>query len=76
MVKRTVDCIGVHCPVPIAEAATAIEEVAAGETIEVLADDPAAENDFKNWCKVTGHELAALDFKDGVYRILIKKNGP
>lgn len=73
MADRLVDCIGLYCPVPIAEAAKAIAEVAPGETVIILADDPGVENDFPNWCRVTGHELVALEKTPEGYRISIKK---
>jgi len=73
MPNKVVDCMGLYCPVPIAEAAAAIEEVGSGETVKVLADDPGVENDFPNWCKVTGHELVSLEPTDEGYEITIRK---
>ncbi len=68
-----IDCIGLYCPVPIAQAAAAIRELAAGETVTILADDQGVENDFPNWCKVTGHELVSLEKAAEGYRIIIRK---
>jgi len=73
MAERVVDCIGLYCPVPIAQAAEAIREVAPGETITILADDPGVENDFPNWCKVTGHELVAMEKTGEGFRITIRR---
>ncbi|UCE27385.1 MAG: sulfurtransferase TusA family protein [Candidatus Coatesbacteria bacterium] len=73
MTDKVVDCIGLYCPVPIAEAAAAIEEVSSGDTIKVLADDPGVESDFPNWCKVTGHELVSLEPTEEGYEIVIRK---
>ena len=73
MSNKVVDCIGLYCPVPIAEAAAAIGEVDSGEIIKILADDPGVENDFPNWCKVTGHELMSLEKTDDGYEIVIRK---
>ncbi|MGD8719682.1 MAG: sulfurtransferase TusA family protein [Candidatus Zixiibacteriota bacterium] len=75
MTEKIVDCVGLYCPVPIAQAAQAIQEVGPGETIIVLADDPGVEKDFPNWCKVTGHELVSLEEADEGYRIVIRKKG-
>jgi TusA-related sulfurtransferase len=75
MAEKIVDCVGLYCPVPIAQAAQAIREVGPGETITVLADDPGVEKDFPNWCKVTGHELVLLEEADEGYRIVIRKKG-
>jgi TusA-related sulfurtransferase len=73
MADKIVDCVGLYCPVPIAQAAQAIREVAAGDTITILADDPGVENDFPNWCRVTGHELVSLDEADEGYKVVIRK---
>jgi tRNA 2-thiouridine synthesizing protein A len=59
--------------VPIARAAEAINEVVEGDTITILADDPGVENDFPNWCRVTGHELVSLDQVDDGYKVVIRK---
>jgi tRNA 2-thiouridine synthesizing protein A len=53
----TLDCLGQRCPRPIIELARAIRSVAVGELIRVLADDPAAANDIRAWCRMTGQEF-------------------
>jgi TusA-related sulfurtransferase len=47
--------------------------MAVGEILEMLADDPAAEEDIKSLLKRTGHELLELRKKGDVLRFLIKK---
>ncbi len=73
MSDNVIDCIGLYCPVPIAEAATAIAEIEPGEIITLLADDPGVESDFPNWCKITGNELVSIDKTDDGYKIVIEK---
>jgi tRNA 2-thiouridine synthesizing protein A len=73
LAERIVDCVGLYCPVPVAEAAIAIKEVAVGETITVLADDPGVQNDFPNWCRVTGHELVSMEKREEGWRITIRR---
>lgn len=75
MDERVVDCIGLYCPVPIAQAAEALQEAAEGEVVTVLADDPGVENDFPNWCRVTGHTLVSMEKGNDGYIIKIKKKG-
>ena len=70
---KTVDCIGMYCPVPIFMTRKAIDEVNVGELVEILADDPAAESDIKSWVKRTGHELVKFEEHDGVFRFIIRK---
>jgi TusA-related sulfurtransferase len=44
-----------------------------GEVLEMIADDPAAEEDIKSLVKRTGHELLELSKKGDVLRFLIRK---
>ena len=71
---KTLDCIGLYCPEPLFQTRQEIDELEVGDTLEVLADDPAAEEDLKRFAKRTGHEI--IDFEkndDGTLRFLIKK---
>lgn len=67
------DCTGLFCPMPIVKIRDAIRNLAIGEVVEMIADDPAAEADMKSWSKRTGHELLEVS-KDGVvYRFIVRK---
>ena len=55
------DMRGQLCPLPVIELARHIGDVAVGETVIVLADDPAAANDIAAWCRMKGHELVESD---------------
>ncbi|MFX1330351.1 MAG: sulfurtransferase TusA family protein [Promethearchaeota archaeon] len=71
---ETLDCIGLFCPQPLFQTREAIDSIAAGEVLELLADDPAAEEDIKRFCKRTGHELLSFErLEDGTQRFLIRR---
>ncbi|MFW9912236.1 MAG: sulfurtransferase TusA family protein [Candidatus Thorarchaeota archaeon] len=71
---QTLDCIGLFCPQPLFQTREAIDSIAAGEVLELLADDPAAEEDIKRFCKRTGHELLSFErLEDGTQRFLIRR---
>ena len=70
---RTLDAIGLYCPVPILRTREEIEELEKGQVLEVLADDPAAEEDIVRWAKRTGNEVLSIEKKEGRLRILAKK---
>ena len=55
-VALTIDALGKKCPIPIIMLAERIREVAIGETIAVLADDPAAKSDLPAWCRLKSQE--------------------
>jgi len=73
-VDKTLDCVGMYCPIPVAKTTIELEDMKPGEILEVLADDPAAKKDFVSWCKTTKNEL--LDYKEenGVFKFYIKKS--
>jgi tRNA 2-thiouridine synthesizing protein A len=70
---KTLDCIGLYCPQPLFQTREQIDTIAVGETLEVLSDDPAAEEDLKRFAKRTGHQILEFEKKDGILRFLIKK---
>ena len=73
-IVETLDCIGLFCPQPLFQAREMIDSIGPGEIMEMLADDPAAEEDIKRFCKRTGHELLKFErLEDGVQRFLIRK---
>jgi tRNA 2-thiouridine synthesizing protein A len=53
----TLDCLGRRCPLPVIELAKRIREVAIGDVVRVLADDPAAANDIPAWCRMKDQEF-------------------
>ena len=68
------DCVGLFCPQPLFQTKQAIESIEPGQVLEILADDPAAEEDLRRFCKRTGHELVSVkNLPDGVKRILIRR---
>ena len=70
---RILDCIGLYCPMPVIRTNEEIDKLAIGETLEVLADDSAAEVDLKAWAKRTGHKLLKIEKTNEGIRFVIKK---
>ncbi|TFF91836.1 sulfurtransferase TusA family protein [Candidatus Thorarchaeota archaeon] len=71
---ETLDCVGLYCPQPLFQTREAIDALGPGEVLELLADDPAAEEDIKRFAKRTGHALVSFErLEDGVQRFLLKK---
>ena len=61
---KTLDTSGLKCPLPVLRARKALQSLAAGDVLEVIANDPAAAKDFPAFCEATGHRLIA-QFQDG-----------
>ena len=53
---RELDCRGQRCPLPIIKLAKLMPSVDVGDTVRLLADDPAAENDVPAWCRMKRQE--------------------
>jgi TusA-related sulfurtransferase len=70
---RTLDCIGLYCPEPVFKTRLELDEMKVGETLEVLADDPAAESDITSLVKNLGQELVSTVKKGDQVQIVIKK---
>ena len=71
--KKTLDCIGLFCPQPLFQTRENIDSLEVGEILEVLADDPAAEEDLKRFAKRTGHEIVKFEKREDGMRFLIKR---
>jgi TusA-related sulfurtransferase len=50
-----------------------MDKLAIGEALEVLADDPAAEEDLKAWAKRTGQKILKIEKTNEGMRFLIQK---
>ena len=71
---ETLDCVGLYCPMPIANTAKKLKELEVGQVLEVLADDEGIKEDMPAWCKTTGNEFLGLEEKDGEYKVYVKKS--
>jgi len=70
----TLDALGKKCPIPIIMLADRIREVPVGQTIEVLADDPAAKTDLPAWCALKSQEfVSAADLAVG-WSFLVRRS--
>ena len=70
---KILDCLGLYCPEPVFRTRLALDEIEVGQTLEVTADDPAAEEDIKRLIKRLGHEVLSLESDDDQVTFLIKK---
>lgn len=70
---KTLDCIGLQCPLPVIKTAQAMKEIPMGEVLELLASDPGVEPDMAAWARRTGNELISIEKLDQVFRVLLRK---
>ena len=70
---RELDCLGLYCPEPVFRTRQEIDKLAVGQVLEVIADDPAAEEDIKRLVKRLGHQLLELRKEEDGLHFFIKK---
>jgi tRNA 2-thiouridine synthesizing protein A len=71
--KKVLDCSGLCCSLPLVEARTELDKMEVGQTLEVIANCPSAEDDMKILTRLKRYELAC-SWKDGDrFHFLIKK---
>ena len=70
---RTVDCIGLYCPMPIVRTREALLDMTPGQVLEMVADDPAVEADMTTWSAHSGHPIVEATRNGSVYRFLVRK---
>ena len=71
--KRILDVKGLKCPMPLLKAKMALNEMAAGETLEVFATDSGSIRDFAVFSQQSGHQLLESAENNGIYSYLLQK---
>jgi len=70
---KVLDCLGLYCPEPVFKTRMELDEMKVGEILEVMADDPAAEEDIRSLVKNLEQEIVGVHKEGNSVRILIKK---
>lgn len=71
--NRKLDCLGLYCPEPVFRVRMELDNMKVGEVLEVLADDPAAEEDIKSLVKRLEQQFITFDKEGSTLRFVIKK---
>ncbi len=71
--SHTLDCVGLFCPEPLFQTRQGMDEIEVGEVLEVLTDDPAAEEDLHRFAKRAGHEVVLFEKDGDQMRFLIRR---
>ena len=64
-----------QCPGPIMEVFRSMENMKAGELLEVTASDPGFAKDIASWCRKTGNTLVSSTEDNGSYVAVIQRGG-
>ncbi|RJG47463.1 sulfurtransferase TusA [Motilimonas pumila] len=70
---QKLDALGLRCPEPVMMIRKTVRQLATGETLLVIADDPSTTRDIPSFCRFMDHQLLASDTEKSPYKYLIKK---
>ncbi|UTW45683.1 sulfurtransferase TusA [bacterium SCSIO 12696] len=71
--NQTLDASGLLCPEPVMLLHNTVRDMAAGDTVKVLATDPSTTRDIPKFCNFLGHELVATGEEGKTYLFVIRK---
>lgn len=69
------DVAGLNCPMPLLKAKKALNGLAAGALLKVIATDPASVRDFEVFARQSGNVLLESKQSDGRFEFLLRKKG-
>ena len=72
-IHQTLDASGLRCPEPVMMVRKTVRLMQDGETLLVIADDPATVRDIPSFCRFMDHTLLASETEQLPYRYLIRK---
>jgi tRNA 2-thiouridine synthesizing protein A len=70
---REVDARGLNCPLPILRTKKALNDMASGQTLRVVATDAGSVRDFLAFAEQTGNELVEHGEQDGEFWFVLKR---
>lgn len=69
------DVIGCFCPLPILLSVREMLNLAPGDLLEVVGDDPAMLEDMPDWCARAGHRLVRYTVEDDGSLLFVVEKG-
>ena len=71
---KELDARGLNCPLPILRTKKSLAELAAGQTLKVIATDPGSVKDMQAFAKQTGNELMSSAETGGDFVFYLRKH--
>lgn len=71
-IDLVVDARFKFCPGPLLALVEAISKAKTGQIIKLLATDPAAPSDIKEWASNVGHNILKIEKNGDVYEIFVE----
>jgi tRNA 2-thiouridine synthesizing protein A len=67
------DASGLNCPLPILKAKKALQGLASGQVLKIIATDPGSVKDFDSFAKQTGNILLSSGEEGGKFIFFMRK---
>ena len=58
---------------PIVKTREVLGQMAVGQVLEMLSDDPSSDADMRSWARRTGNELLGVSKSGAAYHFLVRK---
>ena len=71
---HTLETHGLFCQEPVMLTQQQLRKMQAGESLQLVATDPATLRDIPKLCRFLGHVLVSQEEADGEYRFVIEKS--
>lgn len=71
--EHELDALGLRCPEPVMMVRKTVRKLTDGQTLLIVADDPATVRDIPSFCQFMDHTLIASQTDTMPYQYLIKK---
>ncbi|MFN3357572.1 MAG: sulfurtransferase TusA family protein [Pseudomonas sp.] len=68
-----VDARDLNCPMPLLKAKLALNQLASGAVLKVIATDAGSQRDFRAFARLAGHSLMHEEEEAGVFRYWLRK---
>ena len=72
-VDQELDLSGLTCPMPLLKAKQALNRLASGQVLKVIATDPGSERDFQVFSEQSGIPLLQFEKDAGSFRYWLRK---
>jgi selenium metabolism protein YedF len=69
MSEKTINCMGLTCPLPIVQAKDAIKNMKDGDVLKVLVDNEISVQNLEKFAKVRGHHFSDEKLGEGRYEV-------
>ena len=71
--NKELDARGLSCPLPILKTKKALNDLASGEVLKIVATDPGSVKDMQAFSNQTGHALLASTEENKAFVFFLRK---